>query len=115
MADNCAECGKEIGFFSTVEHENKQYCTECSPYKKEKAKKEREEADKNIYTPDHDAIRRALSALCTISSVRKMFEVGGHWGENPGSINANLIQASILLRILESVERIEEQLNEKST
>ncbi len=113
MADNCKECGKEIGLFSTIEVEGKKYCVDCS--KKVKA-------DKDIYEPDLDAIQRALSALLTQDpDTKKLFEEGSRtyvkiFGgdiNNFINLNSNLIQSSILLKILEKLERIEQSLKEK--
>jgi len=79
-------------------------------------------ADKNIYEPDLDAIQRALSALLTQDpDTKKLFEEGSRtyvkiFGgdiNNFINLNSNLIQSSILLKILEKLEHIEQSLKEK--
>lgn len=113
MSDNCEKCGKEIGFFSTEKFEGNKYCLEC---------KNAVKADKNIYIPDQDAVERALSALLTQDpDTKKLFEEGSRtylkiFGgdiNNFINLNSNLIQSSILLKILEKLERIEQSLKEK--
>lgn len=112
MAENCKKCGQEIGLFSTIEVEGQKYCVDCS-------KKVR--ADKDIYIPELDAIHRALSALLTQDpDTKKLFEAGSRtyvkiFGgdiNNFINLNSNLIQASILLKILEKLERIERHLEQ---
>jgi hypothetical protein len=77
-------------------------------------------ADKNNYTPDIDAVRRALSALLTQDpDTKKLFEEGSRtyfklFGgdiNNFINLNSNLIQASILLKILDTLEKIEQRLS----
>jgi len=113
MASTCKKCGKDIGIFSTIEVEGEKFCVECSNQVK---------ADKNVYTPDIDAIQRALSALLTQDpDTKKLFEEGSRtyvklFGgdiNNFINLNSNLIQSSILLKILEKLESIEHSLNEK--
>jgi hypothetical protein len=68
MAATCTECGKDIGFFSTLELQGQKYCPEC--YQKEKE-------NPRLYAPDLDAVRRALSALLTQDpDTKKLFETG---------------------------------------
>ena len=114
MADNCKKCGKSIGLFSTIEVEGKKYCVECSNAVK---------ADKNIYIPEIDSIHRALSALLTQDpDTKKLFEEGSRtyvkiFGgdiNNFINLNSNLIQSSILLKILEKLERIERHLEQQN-
>lgn len=113
MADNCKKCGKNIGLFSTIEVEEQLYCVECSKQVK---------ADKNIYIPEIDAVQRALSALLTQDpDTKKLFEEGSRtyvkiFGgdiNNFINLNSNLIQSSILLKILEKLERIEQHLEKQ--
>ena len=113
MADNCEKCGKNIGLFSTIEIEGQRYCVECS--KKVKA-------DNEIYIPEMDEIHRALSALLTQDpDTKKLFKEGSRtyvkiFGgdiNNFINLNSNLNQASILLKILEKIERIEQYIEKR--
>ena len=114
MSESCKRCGKEIGVFSTIVFENQKYCVACSNAAK---------VDKNIYTPDLDAVRRALSGLLTQDpDTKKLFEEGsriyvkilGGDINNFINLNSNLIQSSILLKILEKLEGIEQRLFDKN-
>ena len=42
MAKKCTCCGKDIGFLSTIEVENKKYCVECSEIVKKELKDDKE-------------------------------------------------------------------------
>ena len=120
MSENCKKCGKDIGLFSTIEVEGQKYCVDCS--KKIKADKVKIKADKDIYIPELDAIQRALSGLLTQDpDTRKLFEEGsrtyvkifGGDVNNFINLNSNLIQSSILLKILEKLERIEQHIEKQ--
>ena len=68
MGKNCAGCGKNMGFLEVTQNfDNETYCEKCSNKKK---------ADKDIYIPDEDAIKRALSGLLTQDpDTKKLFAV----------------------------------------
>jgi hypothetical protein len=113
MADNCKKCGKEIGFFSTIEVGGRKYCYECS---------KQLTLDEKNYIPEKYEIQRALSALLTQDpDTKKLFEEGsrtyvkilGGDINNFINLNSNLIQSSILLKILEKLERIENYLEKQ--
>ena len=110
MADHCTRCQKDIGIFSTILVDGKKHCPECASAEK---------ADRSLYAPDEEAIKRALSALLTQDpDTKKLFEEGSRtyvkfFGgdiNNFINLNSNLIQASILLKILEKLESIEKRI-----
>jgi hypothetical protein len=105
VANICNKCGKEVGLFSGTKVDKKLLCSECA---------KADTVEKNI--PDIDSIRRALSALLTQDpDTQKLFEKGSRtyvklFGgdiNNFINLNSNLVQASILLKILEKLEKIE--------
>lgn len=108
MADKCKKCGKEIGLFSTMEIDGENFCIECS---------KKINADKNIYIPEIDAIKRALSGLLTQDSdTKKLFEEGSRtyikiFGgdiNNFINLNSNLIQASLLFNIFSELKNLKD-------
>ena len=110
MVQLCKRCQKEIGIFSTIEVDGGKYCVECSNAVK---------ADKKQYIPEIDDIRRALSALLTQDpDTQKLFEQGSRtylkiFGgdiNNFINLNSNLIQASVLMKILERLDSIDRKL-----
>ncbi len=91
--------------------------------KKLKAKK-RQERLENVYIPETDSLKLALSALLTQDSdTKKLFEDGDQTGfklfggdiNNFINLNSNLITAGILMKILEKLESIDAKLDNKKT
>ena len=125
MSDNCFDCNKEIGLFTTIPIDGKKFCTTCAkknlPNKSPKVSSQPNivKEEKNLYKTKKESIQRALSALLTQDSdTKKLFEEGSRtylkiFGgdiNNFINLNANLIQASILLKILEKMDSIEQKL-----
>ena len=125
MSDNCFDCRKEIGLFTTIPIDVKKFCAACAkkhfPNKSPKIPSQSNinKEEKILYIPEKESIQRALSALLTQDSdTKKLFEEGSRtyvkiFGgdiNNFINMNANLIQASILLKILEKMDSIEQKL-----
>lgn len=73
MAENCKECGKSIGFFTTIQVANQPYCFECSKVVEDRVKQEKSERD----SIPPDEIEQVLSV--TTQSVHG-YEIVQHIG-----------------------------------
>jgi len=111
--------------FTTIPIDGKKFCAACAkkhfPNKSPKIPSQSNinKEEKILYIPEKESIQRALSALLTQDSdTKKLFEEGSRtyvkiFGgdiNNFINMNANLIQASILLKILEKMDSIEQKL-----
>ena len=90
--------------------------------KQQKAEKALEEEQNAQFIPDKDEIRRALNGVLTQDpDITKLFKKGrktyvkllGGDLNNFINLNANLVSASLLLQILETLERIESKLDDR--
>lgn len=68
MAKKCTRCGKEIGFLSTIEVENRKYCVECSAIAKKELKEDKER--RSQITPE-----QTNHIICTTTSAIEGYKI----------------------------------------
>ena len=75
MSDNCFDCRKEIGLFTTIPIDGKKFCAACAkkhfPNKSPKIPSQSNinKEEKILYIPEKESIQRALSALLGFACV----------------------------------------------